>query len=90
MDEASAYLRHSVLGARLMESCEVLLVLEGRNANEIFGFPDDLKFRSSITLFASVAPEIPVFTGLITKYFNGLPDHRTIEIMSTLESVSPD
>lgn len=88
IDEAVAYLQHSVLGVRLVECCEVLLALEGRNANGILGFPDDLKFRSSITLFASVAPEIPVFKSLVAKYFNGLPDQKTIEIISSLPTSS--
>jgi hypothetical protein len=61
-----------------------LLALEGQNANEILGFPDDLKFRSSITLFAAVAPKIAVFKSLIAKYFNGLPDQKAIEIISSL------
>jgi hypothetical protein len=60
------------------------LSLTPSTVNEILGFPDDLKFRSSITLFASVTPEIPVFNSLIAKYFNGLSDHRTLEIIRVI------
>ena len=54
--EAEAYLRHPVLGPRLVECCEAAVGVEGRSANEVFGSPDDLKLRSCATLFACVAP----------------------------------
>jgi uncharacterized protein (DUF1810 family) len=54
--------------------------LEGRSAHDIFGTPDDLKLRSSATLFAVVRPDA-VFTRLLAKYFGGLPDHKTLELL---------
>src|SRR5262249_13660731 len=65
--EAEAYLRHPVLGPRLIESAEAALGVEDRSAAEIFGFPDDLKLRSSATLFARVSPSGSVFEQLLEK-----------------------
>lgn len=79
--EAAAYLRHAVLGARLRECTALVNAVEGRGIGEIFGFPDDLKFRSSMTLFAEVAPEEPLFRQAMEKYFRGEPDERTLELM---------
>src|SRR5579862_4035190 len=56
-EEAEAYLKHPVLGPRLRECTRLVNRVEGRSVNQIFGYPDDLKFRSSMTLFASVAPD---------------------------------
>lgn len=80
--EAGAYLRHSVLGARLRECTALVNAVEGRAVGDIFGFPDDLKFRSSITLFAEVAPEETVFRQALDKYFEGEPDERTVELLA--------
>jgi len=68
-DEARAYLAHPTLGARLTECAEAVLAVEGRSAREIFGSPDDLKLRSSATLFAGVSPPGSVFQRLLDKYF---------------------
>ena len=57
--------------------------VQGRPIEEIFGYPDDLKFRSSMTLFARVAPEEPVFQDALDKYFGGEPDSRTLELLAT-------
>ena len=76
--EAEAYLRHPVLGARLQECVNALLALDGLSASQIFGSPDDVKLRSSATLFASVTPAGSVFEQLIDKYFDGELDERTI------------
>jgi uncharacterized protein (DUF1810 family) len=81
-EEAEAYLAHPVLGRRLVECAEAVLQIHGRSAHEIFGSPDDLKLRSSATLFASVSPEGSVFHQIIDKYFDGTADVRTIELMS--------
>jgi uncharacterized protein (DUF1810 family) len=81
--EAEAYLRHPVLGPRLIECTEAALLIEGRTALEIFGSPDDLKLRSCATLFASVSPPRSVFHQLLDKYFEGKPDERTIELMKS-------
>ena len=76
--EAGAYLEHAVLGARLRECAGIVVGLEGRTVGEIFGDPDDLKFRSSMTLFDAVAPE-QVFAEALRKYFGGEPDGATLE-----------
>ncbi len=80
IDEATAYLRHPVLGARLKECTQLVLALEGRTAAQIFGAPDDVKFRSSMTLFAAVAEE-PLFRRAIDKYFDGAEDSRTLALL---------
>lgn len=79
--EAEAYLRHPVLGPRLVECCEVVLGVEGRSAHDIFGPPDDLKLRSCATLFARVSPPGSVFHRLLDKYFGGVPDEQTVRLM---------
>ena len=82
LDEARAYLAHPVLGPRLRDCTATVNALEGRSANEIFGFPDDLKFRSSMTLFQAAAPDEPVFGQALAKYFGGEPDPLTLEILA--------
>lgn len=78
LDEARAYLGHPVLGARLRECTGLVNAVEGRTASEIFGFPDDLKFHSSMTLFAKAGDE-PEFLRAIEKYFKGNLDSGTVE-----------
>ena len=80
-EEAEAYLRHPVLGPRLAACAEATLAVDGRSAREMFGSPDDLKLRSSATLFAAVAPGGSVFERVIEKYFNGQPDPKTVELL---------
>ena len=75
--EAEAYLRHPVLGPRLLESAQAALEIERRSAFEIFGTPDDMKLQSCATLFASVSPAGSVFQQLLDRYFGGEPDDRT-------------
>ena len=75
--EATAYLQHPVLGSRLVAICEALLTLPGSNATSIMGSPDDLKLRSSMTLFAAVPGAGPVFQQVLTKFFGGGPDSKT-------------
>jgi len=82
VQEAAAYLAHPVLGPRLLECAEAALRIEGRSALEIFGSPDDMKLRSSATLFASVSSEGSVFHRVIDKYFGGEKDARTIELLN--------
>jgi uncharacterized protein (DUF1810 family) len=79
--EAEAYLSHPVLGRRLLECSNALLNLKGTSASEIFGFPDDLKLRSSMTLFASTSAPGSVFSRVIGQYFDGRPDLRTLELL---------
>jgi uncharacterized protein (DUF1810 family) len=79
LEEAKEYLQHPVLGARLVECTELVNRIPGKSIHDIFGYPDDLKFHSSMTLFAKAAPENPVFKQAIQKYFGGEYDHRTEE-----------
>jgi uncharacterized protein (DUF1810 family) len=78
LEEAQEYLAHPVLGARLRECCEAVIAVEGKTAHQIFGSPDDLKFRSCLTLFAQVAPDEPLFADLLDKYFDGEADELTL------------
>ncbi|MDH5539239.1 MAG: DUF1810 domain-containing protein [Rhizobacter sp.] len=80
-DEASAYVRHPLLGARLKQCTELMLAVQGKSALQILGPPDDLKLRSSMTLFAQVAPDEPVYRQALDKYFGGNPDARTLELL---------
>ena len=82
LDEARDYLAHPVLGARMRECCRVLLALEGKTAHEIFRSPDDLKFRSCLTLFAQAAPDESLFDELLVKYFGGKEDPATLELLA--------
>jgi uncharacterized protein (DUF1810 family) len=77
--EAKAYLNHPILGMRLRECTRITTSLVGRSIDEIFGFPDDLKFRSSMTLFAKAAAGDEVFTEALAKYFAGEMDSLTLE-----------
>jgi uncharacterized protein (DUF1810 family) len=81
--EAEAYLAHPVLGPRLRECAEVLASLPGRTAEEVFGGIDTIKLRSSMTLFSRAAPEEPVFTAVLDRYFGGEPDPATERLLST-------
>ena len=78
LNEAKAYLAHLVLGARLRECARLTLEVEGRNARDIFGSIDEMKFRSSMTLFAEAAPDEDIFRRCIDKYFAGGPDPATL------------
>jgi uncharacterized protein (DUF1810 family) len=85
--EAHAYLNHSVLGDRLRDCTALVNAVDSRSVHDIFGYPDDLKFHSSVTLFAWVVAHGPpfqrlgnhVFADALTKYFNGLPDQATLD-----------
>jgi uncharacterized protein (DUF1810 family) len=79
--EAKAYLAHPILGPRLIECADALLALDGRTAREIFGSPDDLKLRSSATLFAHVSPARSAFQRVLEKYFDGASDERTLRLL---------
>jgi uncharacterized protein (DUF1810 family) len=76
--EARAYLDDPVLGPRLTECASIVARTEGKTADEIFGPVDAMKLRSSMTLFAAVAPEDPVFAAVLAKYFGGVPDDATL------------
>jgi uncharacterized protein (DUF1810 family) len=81
--EAEAFMAHPVLGKRLVACTELVLAVEGRLAHDIFGSPDDLKLRSSMTLFASARPDAGVFAEALRRYFDGAPDPLTIEVLSS-------
>ena len=77
-EEAEMYLKHPALGPRLRECARLVNLVEGRSIQQIFGYPDDLKFRSSMTLFAAVTSENKVFKDALQKYFAGKGDPLTI------------
>ncbi len=79
--EAEAYLNHPVLGPRLRECTRLVTLVEGRTIDRIFGYPDDLKFRSSMSLFSSVASDNQVFKDALQKYFAGELDPRTLQLL---------
>ena len=82
LDEAKAYLQHPVLGPRLRECTQLVLDVEGRSAEEIFGYPDNLKFRSCMTLFLTAATDNTLFKNALLKYFDGKPDQMTLDILA--------
>lgn len=83
--EAIAYLNHPVLGARILECANTIVAIEGKTVSEIFGYPDDLKLKSSMTLFSEVAAE-PIFIRVLDKYFQGDRDDRTLQLLKKLKN----
>ncbi|MDB5119851.1 MAG: calpastatin [Sphingobacteriales bacterium] len=81
IEEADEYLKHPLLGNRLIEICNELLKLEGNNATSIFGKPDDLKLKSSMTLFSCLSDTNVVFQSVLVKFFNGTKDSKTLQII---------
>lgn len=79
--EAETYLQHPILGQRLIEISEVLLGLKTNNATQVFGSPDDLKLKSSMTLFAALDDTNPVFQAVLDKFFGGSKDQKTLSII---------
>ena len=82
LDEAQAYLAHSVLGARLRECSESVLAVQDRSIHEIFGSPDDMKFRSCMTLFNRAVPAEQAFEQCLQKYFNDEEDSQTLRFLN--------
>ncbi len=80
-DEALAYLAHGVLGTRLRDCTGLVNAVEGRSILQILGSPDDMKFRSCVTLFGAVAEDNAVFKQALAKYFDGVPDARTLSLL---------
>ena len=80
--EAAAYLDHSVLGPRLRTCTELVNAIEGRSIEEVFGYPDYLKFHSSMTLFTHAAPNEPVFQAALQKFFGARLDRLTLDRLS--------
>ncbi|MBA2620014.1 MAG: DUF1810 domain-containing protein [Acidobacteria bacterium] len=79
--EAELYLAHPVLGARLVRISEALLEIEGKTANQIFGSLDDVKLKSSMTLFGALKITNPIFQSVLDEYFNGTNDLRTLQLI---------
>jgi uncharacterized protein (DUF1810 family) len=84
--EAVAYLDHPLLGPRLRECTKLVLAVQNRSINQIFGSPDDMKFGSSMTLFAQAAPDEVIFRDAIEKYHSGRFDGATLEILRARRS----
>ena len=81
LSEARAFLDHPVLGPRLIECARLVLAVRGRTVHQIFGSPDDLKLRSCMTLFEQVAPEESVFGDLLERYYGGVRDQATLDLV---------
>ena len=77
--EAKAYSEHSILGPRLVECTRLVILIAGRSITDIFGWPDDMKFRSSMTLFGNCAAHNQVFKDALQKYFDGYQDPQTVK-----------
>lgn len=84
LTQARAYLTHPLLGSRLRACCDLVLHVEGRSASEIFGYPDDMKFRSCLTLFAQAEPAGAVFRACLEKYFDGEEDPATLALLKQM------
>ncbi|MBX9723595.1 MAG: DUF1810 domain-containing protein [Candidatus Obscuribacterales bacterium] len=82
LEEAKSYLQHPVLGPRLRECTQLVLDVNGRSAEEIFGYPDHLKFRSCMTLFLTAATDNKIFQDALLKYFDGQPDQATLDLLA--------
>lgn len=80
-DEAKAYMEEPLLRSHMLEICEALLEQECSDANKIFGFPDDMKLKSSMTLFAQACPDMDIFQKVLDKFFNGNKDQRTMDLL---------
>lgn len=81
--EARAYLAHGLLGPRLRECARLVTQIDGRSASDIFGFPDDLKVRSSMTLFARATADNTDFVAVLEKFYDGIQDPATVERLSS-------
>ncbi|HUS02544.1 MAG TPA: DUF1810 domain-containing protein [Chitinophagaceae bacterium] len=84
IEEGKEYIAHPILGKRLLECSNIILNIDGKSASAIFGYPDDLKLRSSMTLFNYIVPQLKVFAEVLKKYFGGDQDERTIELLNNL------
>lgn len=84
LKEAKEYIKHPVLGPRLIEISEAVYNSKAKTAEEIFGYIDAIKLRSCMTLFSKAAPEVSVFQNVLNKYFNGEEDELTFRLLSAL------
>ncbi|HKP41839.1 DUF1810 domain-containing protein [Mycobacterium sp.] len=83
LEEARAYLEHDVLGPRLRECARLVAQIEGRSADDIFGWPDNLKVRSSMTLFAHATDDNAEFRAVLDEFYDGEDDPATVELINT-------
>ena len=83
LEEASAYVQHPILGNRLHECTEFVVSIEGNTVEQIFGYPDYLKFHSSITLFSQVENHNPIFDSALKKYFDHQKEQLTLDVLNT-------
>jgi len=81
INEAKVYIEHPVLGPRLLECVALVMKVEGRSAEQIFGYPDDLKFRSCMTLFSIVDEADSIYQCALDRFFDGKPDPKTLKAM---------
>ena len=81
LKEASAYLEHPILGERLIDSCEILLNLDAQSISDVMGFPDDLKLKSSMTLFTYASEPNSTFSKVLIKYFDNKLDKISISLI---------
>jgi len=84
LKEANAYLEHPILGERLIDSCKILLNLDAPSISDLMGFPDDLKLRSSMTLFEYISKPDSIFKKVITQYFDDNFDDASLEILKKI------
>ena len=80
--EAQAYLAHPVLGPRLLDCTGLVNGIAGRSVHQVFGSPDDMKFHSSMTLFAATHPDAPAFQDALARWFKGVPDRATLDLLA--------
>ena len=85
IEKARQYLNHPVLGKRLLECVKVILAIEGRSISEIFGDPDDMKLKSSMTLFTCIPNSPSVLFRVLDKYFNGNRDVKTLQLFEKIK-----
>lgn len=81
LQEASDFLNHPILGPRLIDIATAMLHVDGKTATQILGTPDDIKLRSSMTLFSLVPQAAPVFQAVLDKYYDGIPDPATLALL---------
>ncbi|MGI8580627.1 MAG: DUF1810 domain-containing protein [Chitinophagaceae bacterium] len=81
IEEAKEYLGHPILGNRLLQCSNIIVGIENKNVDEIFGYPDNMKLRSCMTLFNFISPEQRVFADVLEKYFSGEEDGQTLSIL---------
>jgi uncharacterized protein (DUF1810 family) len=86
LDEAKAYLQHPALGPRLIACTQLVLDVNGRSAEEVFPYPDNLKFLSCMTLFLTAATDNAIFKDALLKYFDGKPDQLTLSLLAQQRS----